>query len=257
MKYFKVLILITTICMIPFSSILAQIEKPDDEETEFRKIPLCNARIEFEHTTFDFGSIAKGSSVTHSYWFDNNGSDTLVITKIKPTCGCTSTKTGGIVVPPGERSNIDIIFNSGKFNGKVTKAIKIECNDSVNPYMDIRFKALINNPLLTLEYTPLQADFKTIPVGASKTFTISITNVDSSESRLVLIDKPAKEFIKTKLKKDKIKPGETAEIEFTIAKDLEPGPYLSSVTFEADGKDNSRITIPILASIGEETALKQ
>ena len=70
--------------------------------------------------------------------------------------------------------------------------------------MDIRFKSLINNPLLTLEYSPLQVDFKTVPVGESKTFTIGITNKDTSESKLVLIDKPASEFIKTKLKKLKL-----------------------------------------------------
>ena len=101
MKYAKLIILVLTLSLFPFNSIIAQVEKTDDEETEFRQIPLCNARIEFDHTDYDFGSIAKGSSVTHSYWLDNNGMDTLVITKIKPTCGCTSTKNGDIVVPPG------------------------------------------------------------------------------------------------------------------------------------------------------------
>ncbi len=253
MKYAKIFFVILAMSLFPVNSLMAQIEKPDNEETEFRQTPLCNARIEFQQTDYDFGSIAKGSSVAHSYWFKNNGTDTLKITKIKPTCGCTTAKTGGIVVPPGGLSNIDIIFNSGKFNGNVTKSIKIECNDSLNPYMDLRFRATINNPLLTLEYEPLQADFKTIPIGATPKITINLTNTDSTESDIVLVDKPSDKFVKTQLKNDKLKPGETATLEFTLVNNLEAGPYLTSITIEAEGKDNTRITIPILATIGEET----
>jgi len=252
MKYAKIFVIIFTVNLFPFSLAIAQVERADDEETEFRQIPLGKARIAFDHTDYDFGSIAKGSSVTHSYWFDNNGTDTLVITKITPTCGCTSTKTGGIVVPPGGRSNIDIVFSSGKFNGKVTKSIKIECNDALSPYLDLRFRATINNPLLTLEYSPLQVDFQTVPEGETKEFTVNITNLDSTESTITLIDLPSDKFIKTNLNNDKLEPGQTAILKFSLAKDLAPGPYQTSITVEAEGKHDARISIPILATVGEE-----
>ena len=222
MKYFSILMLLAALC-VPLPSAIGQIEKEDDEATEFRNVPLCDARIEFDHTVFDFGSIVKGSSVAHSYWFSNSGTDTLIITKIKPTCGCISTKTGGIVVPPGERGNIDIIFNSGKFNGKVTKAIKIECNDSVSPYMDIRFKSTINNPLLNLEYTPLQVDYRNVKIGESKSFMINITNTDSTASKLVIVDKPSEDFIKTKLAKELLHPGDETQLKLTLLKNIDPG----------------------------------
>jgi len=253
MKYAKIFVIILTLSLFSFSIAIAQVEKTDEEETQFRQVPLTKARIEFDHTDYDFGSIAKGSSVTHSYWFANNGTDTLVITKITPTCGCTSTKTGGIVVPPSGRSNIDIVFNSGKFNGKVTKSIKIECNDALSPYLDLRFRATINNPLLTLEYAPLQVDFQTVPVGESKEFAVNITNTDSTESMITLIDVPSENFIKTELSNDKLKPGQTTVLEFTLANDLVPGPYLTSITVEAEGKHDSRISIPILATVGDES----
>jgi hypothetical protein len=251
MNYEKILVLILALSLVSFSLAIAQVEKADDEETQFRQVPLTKARIAFDHTDYDFGSIAKGSSVTHSYWFANNGTDTLVITKITPTCGCTSTKTGGIVVPPGGRSNIDIVFNSGKFNGKVTKSIKIECNDALSPYLDLRFRATINNPLLTLEYTPLQVDFQTVAKGETKEFTVNITNTDSTESMITLIDIPSENFIITQLSNNKLKPGQTAFLKFSLVKNLEPGPYQTSITVEAEGKHDARISIPILATIGD------
>jgi hypothetical protein len=231
-----------------------QVEQGDDEQTDFRKVPLTNARIEFDRTVFDFGSINKGASVAHAYWFANNGTDTLVITKIKPTCGCTITKTGGIVAAPGERNYIDVIFNSGKFNGRVTKVVKVETNDKLDPYMDIRFKATVNNPLLKFDYTPFEAVFKDVKPDKAVTFKIKITNKDSTESKLVIADKPAKDFIDSKLDKAMLTPGESTNLILTLSKDVEPGSYVSSITLEAEGKQNSRFTIPISLTIGDQAA---
>jgi hypothetical protein len=53
--------------------------------TSVPKVELTNARITFDHTVFDFGSIPKGTKVSHDFWFENTGTDTLVITRVKPT----------------------------------------------------------------------------------------------------------------------------------------------------------------------------
>ena len=232
----------------PSDKIVYQKPKPAPE------VPLGNGRIDFEETTFDFGSIAKGSRVTHNFWFENKGTDTLIVTKVTPTCGCTSTRKGMITVPPGQRSSIDVIFDSGKFNGRVTKSIKVECNDSVNPYLDLRFKAVINNPLQILEYSPLQADFKDVPVGKKGKVEMNLTNIDTSESKIKIIEKPASEFIKTDLKKEELDPGATTQIELTLQDDVEAGTFLSSLTIEAEDKPDSRITIPISGTVGTSTA---
>jgi len=218
------------------------------------EIPLGDGRIAFEETTFDFGSIAKGSKVTHNFWFENKGTDTLIVTKITPTCGCTSTRKGIITVAPQERTSIDAIFDSGKFNGKVTKSIKVECNDAVNPYLDLRFKATINNPLQTIEYSPLMADFQNVPPGKKSTIKITLTNIDKTETKIKIVEKPAAEFIKTTLKSESLAPGATTQIELTLLSNLEPGTFLSSITLEAEGKPDSRITIPISGTIGNGSA---
>lgn len=253
MRYHKWL-LMTSLLVLLFTEMgIAQIEIGQGEEKyEFREVPLSeNARIEFDHTTFNFGALNKGASVAHSYWFTNNGSDTLIITKIKPTCGCTSTKKGGITAAPGESASIDIIFNTGKFNGRVTKAIKLETNDKLNPYMDIRFKSTINDPQLKFNFIPFEADYKTVPAGKAETFKITITNTDSTKSNLEIVDLPLESFIKAKLSKSSLKPEESVTLTFTLQKDIEPGEYLSSITLEDTNKKHSRFSIPITVKISE------
>jgi len=254
MKILRLLIITITVLFIGSTLVLGQVEKEgDNSDSQWIDPAKINskskARMNFDHTTYDFGSIAKGSRVTHNFWFENTGSDTLIITRIKHTCGCTSTRLKGIVVPPGDRSSIDIVFDSGKFNGRVTKSIKIECNDPVNPYLDLRFKAVINNPLQILEYSPLQADFQNVRAGTQSKATISLTNVDTTESKLIIVEKPSASFIKTQLKDDTIKPEATTEIEFILTDNLEPGQFLTSISIEAEKKPGSRITIPIIGTI--------
>ena len=253
MKIFRLLTIIITTLLLATPYSLCQIDKedPKDDQQWIKPAPLSNARLSFDHTTYDFGSIAKGSIVTHNYWLVNTGTDTLVITKIKPTCGCTSTRKAGFSVAPGDKTTIDIVFDSGKFNGRVTKSIKIECNDSVNPYLDLRFKAVINNPLQILEYSPLQINFGIVPVGALAEITVNLTNVDATESKIVIVEKPSENFIKTTLDKTKLKPDATTELKLTLTKDMEPGKFLTSISLEIEDKPKSRITIPISGTVDE------
>ncbi len=47
------------------------------------EIPLSDARIAFEYSKFDFGTVPNGAQMTHYFPVTNIGPDTLYITKIK------------------------------------------------------------------------------------------------------------------------------------------------------------------------------
>jgi len=131
--------------------------------------------------------------------------------------------------------------------------LKVNCNDSLNPFIELRFRAIVNDPRQKLETTPLMVDFGTVPVGKKKKATINLTNTDSTEAKLVVVENPASDLIKTKIKKTKLKPGDSTKIEFTLSKKVPAGTIASSLTLEAEGKPGSRITIPIKGTVGEET----
>jgi hypothetical protein len=58
-------------------------QKPVQKKSEVPDIPLTNARIAFDHTSFDFGSVPAGAKVTHHFPVRNDGPDTLIISQIK------------------------------------------------------------------------------------------------------------------------------------------------------------------------------
>jgi hypothetical protein len=65
---------------------LADVKKPITKKagraTE-PEVPLSDARIAFDYTVFDFGTVPNGAYMTHNFPVSNIGPDTLYITKIK------------------------------------------------------------------------------------------------------------------------------------------------------------------------------
>ncbi len=92
--------------------------------------PASNAEITFEKENFNFGDIKQGEVVKHTFKFTNTGTDALVISDIKTTCGCTTPKWTRDPLPPGESGEIVVQFNSSGKIGKQHKVITIISNAS-------------------------------------------------------------------------------------------------------------------------------
>jgi len=85
--------------------------------------------ISFSEPEFNFGRVAVGETITHSYEFVNKGKAMLQIGQVTPSCGCTTLKDwpqGPIA--PGESGKITIEFNSAGFSGKVEKSVQVSTN---------------------------------------------------------------------------------------------------------------------------------
>ncbi|QYA25653.1 DUF1573 domain-containing protein [Gramella sp. MT6] len=93
----------------------------DAQETQYPEIT-------FEESEFDFGNIAKGTSVEHVFKFTNTGNAPLVITNASSSCGCTvPTYPKNETIAPGESSEMLVKFN-GSGNGQVTKTVTVSAN---------------------------------------------------------------------------------------------------------------------------------
>lgn len=85
--------------------------------------------ITFDSIAFDFGEIAIGEKVVHSYHFTNTGDAPLVISQVTPSCGCTTLKDWPQEpVFPGEGGKISVEFNSTGFPGVISKTITVATN---------------------------------------------------------------------------------------------------------------------------------
>ena len=109
-----------TFIMFSFSVCLAQHNNQED---------VNSPDIFFEQTTVDFGSISNNSNPEIIYKFTNTGTAPLLLTAVKPSCGCTTPQWPKEPIAAGESAVIKATFNTRGNAGKyVTKSISVTTN---------------------------------------------------------------------------------------------------------------------------------
>ena len=88
----------------------------------------ARAAIKFESTFFDFGTVAHGKSVVKVFQFANTGTDSLRISEVRVTCGCTIPVYPKEPIAPGATGAVQITFNTSGKSGRQLKVIRVVSN---------------------------------------------------------------------------------------------------------------------------------
>ena len=93
---------------------------------------------EFEKDLHDFGTIADGDKVTHSFVFTNTGDKPLVLSNARGSCGCTVPEWPREPIMPGETGELTVEYdsrNKGSVDGKTdTKFVTVTANTVPNTH---------------------------------------------------------------------------------------------------------------------------
>ncbi len=116
----------TTSTAAESNSLSTAANKPNAAEPEVPAGPTTT--IEFEETTYDFGTIKQGEKASHVFKFRNTGNEPLIISNAKATCGCTVPNWPKDPIPPGETGEIEVVFNSKGRSNKQNKKVTITAN---------------------------------------------------------------------------------------------------------------------------------
>ncbi|OFY71104.1 MAG: hypothetical protein A3G23_14945 [Bacteroidetes bacterium RIFCSPLOWO2_12_FULL_37_12] len=88
-----------------------------------------NAVMNFEKSTHDFGNIKEeGGPYEYTFKFVNTGTEPVVISNVKASCGCTTPSWSKEPVLPGKSGSITASYNSMGRPGKFTKNITVTSN---------------------------------------------------------------------------------------------------------------------------------
>jgi hypothetical protein len=101
------------------------------------------ARIAFAASDFDFGKVDAGTLVKHEFIFTNTGDQTLEVTTVRPSCGCTTAGQWDKKVEPGQTGKIPVQFNSTAYGGEVHKTIFVECNDATKSNLTLNLNGTV------------------------------------------------------------------------------------------------------------------
>jgi hypothetical protein len=95
------------------------------------------AEFKFNEEKHDFGKVPQGTPVTTVFEFTNIGKEPLILTEVRPTCGCTIADYTKTPVKSGDKGVIKITYNAAVASA-FNKTIVVKSN-AVTPekYLNI------------------------------------------------------------------------------------------------------------------------
>jgi len=90
--------------------------------------PGENPTCDFDTPVYDFGRKRAGEPVRHEFFFTNNGTGTLEILTVRPSCGCTVPGEYDRVVAPGKTGKLPLHIDTTKMNGPTEKSVNVVTN---------------------------------------------------------------------------------------------------------------------------------
>ena len=114
------------------------IDSQEDMVADAQSKPLTNVAL--SESQFDFGKIKKGDHKEHTYEITNTGENPLIISQVKPGCGCTVPDYTKEPILPGKKGKITLKFDSSNFDGVVHKQAEVFANIEKAPIV-ISFSA--------------------------------------------------------------------------------------------------------------------
>lgn len=101
--------------------------------------------LKIKNPKYNFGFVQQGSVVKIEYEFINSGTDTLHISDITVTCGCTVADFPHHPIKPGDSGIILITFNTKEKFDRQDRTVEVISNASNSP-TTLRFKGVILPP---------------------------------------------------------------------------------------------------------------
>ena len=89
---------------------------------------VLTPNIEMLETSYNFGEMLQGESVTHDFILKNTGDADLIISAAKGSCGCTVPQWPKTPIAKGEEATIKVTFNSAGKSGKQNKTVTLVTN---------------------------------------------------------------------------------------------------------------------------------
>ena len=102
---------------------------PENLKTRTEQVnSMPKTTIQFYESKYDFGSVAEGVVLKHSFRFKNTGSNPLMIAKADVTCGCTVPEFPSDAISPGSDGELTVVYNTTGKNGVQRKEIAVHAN---------------------------------------------------------------------------------------------------------------------------------
>ncbi|HON19313.1 MAG TPA: DUF1573 domain-containing protein, partial [Salinivirgaceae bacterium] len=144
-------------------------------------------QIVFEKTEHDFGTIKEtDGNVTYRFIFTNIGAQPAVITRVQPTCGCTTSDYTKQPILTNQKGFIEVVFDPSNRPGPFSKSIIVTTNGEPSNLTLKISGNVIPRPRTIEDDYPLQMG--SVRLQNTQFSFLNITNTEVAEREIPIIN---------------------------------------------------------------------
>src|SRR3954453_18333615 len=125
----------------------------------------------FPERTFDFGTVARGSKIHHTFRLINRTSQEIHIADWRTKCGCTEVRGGARVVPPGTQTSVEAVIDTTKFLGYKPSGLTLILDRPNFVEVDLNLSCFIRGDIVL---TPGQVHFGNVQRSSHPSITLTL-----------------------------------------------------------------------------------
>lgn len=119
---------------------IKDVKKDDAEESAQSE---SGAEITFKETSHDFGNIPFKGNGSYEFVFVNTGTEPLILTQPKSSCGCTVPEWPKQPILPGESNVIKVTYKNTDRPGAFNKYVTVFSNAAINKEVKLHIKGTV------------------------------------------------------------------------------------------------------------------
>jgi hypothetical protein len=148
-------------------------------------------------------------------------------------------------VAPDESIWLDVVFNTKKFSGQVTKSVTVFCNDPESPQATFQFSADITTTRTRVAPLVEPADLGQLSPNMDGQTSIGFVNLGQEPYKLRIADWP-RSWLALGWTEKVVDPGDTLSLTLGTRGVPPLGAFSTSLTFDLEGSARARMSLPIV-----------
>ena len=201
--------------------------------------------VVLSETSFDFGSVAQGSKVVREIDIKNTGTADLIIQRVSPSCGCTTTAVSSPTVKPGASEKIRVTFDTSGFFGPKKKTVSVLTNDPENPE---RVFTLTGHVATGLTTTPTKIEFGEVFPTSAKGARVQEVSLEVEDGSSLEVSRAGSLSKYLKLS-PVVKQGRRATVQVELLPNAPKGDLRDRIVFEFVDDRRAPVNVPVIASV--------
>ncbi len=200
------------------------------------------ANAMFDHTTHDFGVVARGAKVEHRFTIENAYEEDVHIKSVSSTCGCSTPTVNRQLLKTWEKADVLVTLDTRGFLGRKDATIRVEFDQPFQAEVQLHVHAYIRSDIVL---QPGAVSFGPVPQGTGATQVLSLTYAGRDDWRITRIESANPSLEATAIETSR-SPGKAAySLTATLKPDAPPGYIRDQLIVVTNDYDLRAARVPV------------